>query len=380
MIAPRFIAQVMGSHRRVPVRGFRRPALVAGLVAALAAGIGITPLAAQDPPRPPKVTVQPGDTLSALAVRFYGSPDAVERILAANKLASADLILSGTTLVLPAPEAPRPATTAPGARQVTIEAGETLSSISQRVYGTPAYASAIAALNNIGNPNLVQAGTRLTVPASPPALPAGTASAPAAGGPLAGRRICLDAGHGGAAEPGSVFDFGDGKILREADVTLDIVRTLRAWLQADGATVILTRNDDSFVELSARAATCNAAAADIAVSIHNNGGPNPAWNGALTLFAKAIDRRLAEALIATLQPGLSKNAPSRPFTAYGAQPFEGAVLLQTVMPAVIVEPVFISNPFEAQALMAPTGVANSRRNQIVLETYRGIRAYFAGGQ
>jgi len=122
---------------------------------------------------------------------------------------------------------------------------------------------------------------------------------------------------------------------------------------------------------------CNAAGADIAVSIHLNSVSSPAYNGALALFFKLIDRRLAERLAVALQTGLSRNAPGNPFTNFGAQYFEGRVLLRTTMPAVIVEPVFLSNPGEARALLALTSQANSRRNQIVLETYRGIRSYFA---
>jgi N-acetylmuramoyl-L-alanine amidase len=194
--------------------------------------------------------------------------------------------------------------------------------------------------------------------------------------PLAGRHICLDAGHGGVEEPGAVFEFGDGRLLREADVTLDVTRALRAWLIADGATVTMTRTTDTYLGLDERAAICNASGADITVSMHLNGFRDPFHNGALALFLKLIDRRLAERLAAALYAGLSKNAPSGRFLNYGAQEFDGRVLLRTTMPAVIVEPVFLTNPAEARALLATTAQAESRRNQIVLETYRGIRAYF----
>lgn len=336
----------------------------------------VAPARAQSPARPQQVIVQPGDTLSGIAVRFYGSPDAVERIRAANNLPDPDRILAGTTLLLPPADGP----TTPGAsgsssaRRVRVAPGETLSAIAEREYGSAAYAPALAAANGIADPDRVLAGATLTLP---PVLPLAVA-VPAGKGPLAGRRICLDPGHGGAIEPGAVFDFGDGRVLREADVVLDIARTLRAWLQADGAAVTLTRTEDRYLTLDERAAICNSAGADIAVSLHLNGGDDPAWNGALTLFAKLIDRRLAEVLAVALQNGLARTAPGRPFYAFGARPFDGHVLLRTFMPAVIVEPVFLTNPAEARALLAPTSQPDSRRNQIVLETYRGIRMYFAG--
>ncbi len=345
------------------------------LLLALLSAARAAPARAQGPNRPQQVIVQPGDTLSGIAVRFYGSPAAVERIRAANRLSDPDRILVGSTLLLPpADDATVPAVSGGPVRRVTVAPGETLSAIAAREYGSAAYAPALAAANGISDPDRVLAGATLTLPA---ALPLAVA-APTSKGPLAGRRICLDPGHGGAVEPGAVFDFGDGRVLREADVVLDIARTLRAWLQADGADVTLTRTEDRYLALDERAVICNSAGADIAVSLHLNGGDDPAWNGALTLFAKLIDRRLAEVLAVALQNGLARTAPGRPFYAFGARPFDGHVLLRTFMPAVIVEPVFLTNPAEARALFAPTSQPDSRRNQIVLETYRGIRMYFAG--
>ncbi|MER3419837.1 MAG: hypothetical protein C4290_04605, partial [Chloroflexota bacterium] len=76
--------------------------LVAVLVLlALMCVLRAAPARAQSPGRPQQVVVQPGDTLSGIAVRFYGSPAAVERIRAANKLADPDRILAGSTLLLP---------------------------------------------------------------------------------------------------------------------------------------------------------------------------------------------------------------------------------------------------------------------------------------
>ncbi|RIK52702.1 MAG: hypothetical protein DCC57_09520, partial [Chloroflexi bacterium] len=334
-----------------------------------------TPLRAEDPPRPSQVVIQPGDTLSDIAVRFYGSPAAVERILSANRLSDANVIVTGTRLVLPAGTPPAASTST---RQVVVLPDDTLSGIAERALGSAAYAPTIAALNGITDENRIVAGMKLALPAaagarsSPPPAPASP------GRSLAGQRICLDPGHGGKSEPGAAYTFPSREVLREADVTLDIATTLRAWLQADGAVVTMTRTTDTFVPLIDRAAICNMAGAAIMVSVHLNADKSTAWDGAMALFGKVVDRRLAETLNAALQLGLGRNAPSAPFTAFGAQQFDGAVLLNTLMPAVIVEPVFITNPGEAQALIAPTAQATSRRNQIVLETYRGIRMYFAG--
>ena len=62
-------------------------------------------------------------------------------------------------------------------------------------------------------------------------------------------------------------------------------------------------------------------------------------------------------------------------TAFGARPFESRLLLYTAMPAVIVEPAFLTNPAEARALVAPATEHGSRRDQIAREVERGIVAY-----
>ena len=442
-----------GSLRRRGVLGLALAAALA--VAAIANAGGPSPVRAQEA-RAQSVVVKEGDTLAGIAVRFYGSPAAVERIASANRLADPNRIISGMTLNLPAEAGSLPAAAAStaataassrmsdvsGARTVMVEPGDTLSVVSERLYGSGIHAAGIAALNGITDPDRLIAGTRLTVPATPPAAagpaasssagasstrsvtvqpgdtlsaialrlygsadhaaglatlngigdtnrivagmtivapttPPGGAARAVSGRPLAGRRICLDPGHGGVEEPGAVYDFGNGSILREADAVLDITRTLRAWLEADGAIVAMTRAGDTFLDLDGRAALCNNFGAEITVSMHLNGGVNTSWNGALTLFFKAMDRRLAERIVAALQGGLAPSAPGPRFTAYGAQAFEGRVLLRTVMPAVIVEPVFLSYPAEALALRAPTSQPGSRRHQIVTETYRGLRMYFS---
>src|SRR5215212_1137027 len=50
---------------------------------------------------PDRVTVRPGDTLSAIALRQYGDAAAAARIVEANRILNPDLILAGTELVIP---------------------------------------------------------------------------------------------------------------------------------------------------------------------------------------------------------------------------------------------------------------------------------------
>ena len=54
-------------------------------------------------PAPQTYTVQRGDTLSAIAKRFYGHASEYRRIAAANNIANPDLIHPGQQLVIPTP-------------------------------------------------------------------------------------------------------------------------------------------------------------------------------------------------------------------------------------------------------------------------------------
>ena len=326
---------------------------------------------------PSRVTVQPGDTLSGIALRLYGDESAAARIAAANRLVNPDRILAGTELQLPAAGGAAAASSAT-ARRVTVAPGETLSAIALRVYGSEEYTAALATANGIADPDRIRVGQELSLPAAPPSPAApptarNAYSSGGAGGGLAGRRICVDPGHGGV-DPGTAYVFENGRTLREADVTLDISLALAQRLRAQGAAVILTRQTDLTLELADRAYRCNAAGAELMVSVHLNGVDNPAINGALALYGTPAERPLAEVMAGVMQSGLFAGR-GVDATSFGARQFPGRVLLYTSMPAVLVEPAFLTNPLEARALVAPTADPSSRRAQIVREIERGIVAY-----
>ena len=91
------------------------------------------------------------------------------------------------------------------------------------------------------------------------------APTPAAGqGPLTGFTVILDAGHGGR-DPGCVRNG-----VYEKNVNLSIVLRTKALLEAQGATVLLTRPDDTFVSLEYRYCFENIHPEAVFVSIHCN--------------------------------------------------------------------------------------------------------------
>ncbi|QSS98851.1 N-acetylmuramoyl-L-alanine amidase [Pontibacillus sp. ALD_SL1] len=92
---------------------------------------------------------------------------------------------------------------------------------------------------------------------------------------LEGKTIILDPGHGG-------YDNGalaiDGR-TQEEDINLEYSKDLQQKLELMGATVILTRNSDVYVELDDRADLSAEHNADIFISIHANSIEDPSVSG-----------------------------------------------------------------------------------------------------
>ncbi|ALJ21609.1 LysM peptidoglycan-binding domain-containing protein [Microbacterium sp. No. 7] len=108
-------------------------------------------------------TVQSGDTLSAIAQRFYNTPGLFGFIAAANGIADPNLISVGQVLTLP-----------DAGRVHPVVAGDTLSAIALAVYGDVGKVALIANANAIRNPDHIEVGWVLAlpdVPAPPPPPP-----------------------------------------------------------------------------------------------------------------------------------------------------------------------------------------------------------------
>ena len=195
--------------------------------------------------------------------------------------------------------------------------------------------------------------------------------------PLQGKTVCIDPGNGGD-EWGAIYQKRgrNGWTLIEKEINLDVAKNLRTKLEDAGAAVTMTREGDSTVSLGERVVTCNGSGADITVSLHTNGTRSPRWDGSTTLMSKNEDRPLAEALKLAMYNGLKKDWDGR-FTDYGINVDEWRIPKNTTMPAVILEPVFLSNGDEAEALKPTIAeVPGGRRGRIVQVEYEGILAYF----
>ncbi|HLO98089.1 MAG TPA: N-acetylmuramoyl-L-alanine amidase [Fimbriimonas sp.] len=158
-------------------------------------------------------------------------------------------------------------------------------------------------------------------------------------GRLNGKVIVLDAGHGGrdnGATAGGAM---------EKNINLFLTRFVRDALTAEGATVIMTRNDDSFPSLESRPALANKSKADIFISIHANmPGSNSNPSGTITFYHKgsAISKFLGECIHNDLAS--KKLLPNLGVKSDGTLYNSGlAVLRLSKMPGVLIESGFVSN-------------------------------------
>ena len=208
-------------------------------------------------------------------------------------------------------------------------------------------------------------------------------------GPLSGYKICLDPGHGGS-DPGAIYDDGT-TYLEEADINLDVAYGLKTLLGADGAEVVMTRTDDSSRSNDDRYTFANESGADILVSVHTNSVIYASWDGSLGLYAPMDAPALARAIYDVMYPYLRDRAPDPDnFTGFGLDRFASGVLFKSDMPAAMMEPLFMSNPAEADWLRVtihlvddegnPTipnlGCSDCRRAQIAQAIHDGIVSYF----
>jgi N-acetylmuramoyl-L-alanine amidase len=88
------------------------------------------------------------------------------------------------------------------------------------------------------------------------------------------RKIVIDAGHGGK-DPGAIGHMG----VQEKDIVLDVSKRVRSILQERGYEVEMTRDKDEFISLEERTEFASRSMADLFVSIHANSSPVRNVNG-----------------------------------------------------------------------------------------------------
>ena len=157
--------------------------------------------------------------------------------------------------------------------------------------------------------------------------------------------VVIDPGHGG-------LDSGTMKGgMIEKDLTLDVARRAERLLQSRGLATMLTRTDDSYVSLAARAAIANEQPNCIFVSIHFDESAN-SESQSLASFIQAE-------LVAHTQ------AVNR-----GTKPQQFFVIANVLHPSVLVEGGFLTNKDEVTKL-----ATENYREQIAAAISDGVVRY-----
>lgn len=204
------------------------------------------------------------------------------------------------------------------------------------------------------------------------------------------RTIMLDPGHGGK-DPGNQA----GTFL-EKRYTLLLAQQVRARLEAAGYHVLLTRNRDTFVELTDRIALANRAKADLFLSLHFNAvaARSASAEGIETFCLTPHTASSTHAPRTTTQakslPG-HRSADQNILLAYqlqkalvrrtkltdrGVKHARFVVLRDATMPAVLIEAGFMSSKSDRQQILDPS--ARARMADAIVEAIRVYRQQTGG--
>ena len=148
-----------------------------------------------------------------------------------------------------------------------------------------------------------------------------------------GLLVVLDAGHGGA-DGGSVV-----ASAVEKEINLDVVQRIQKLLEDEGVEVLLTRSDDSYLDLSDRTRMENGVNADLFVSIHCNSYEKDRTIGGLECYHYPSSKA-GKACAETLCERLEKSGK---IVSRGVREENYYVLKNTVCVAVLVELGYLTN-------------------------------------
>jgi len=204
------------------------------------------------------------------------------------------------------------------------------------------------------------------------------------------KTICLDPGHGGKDSGNRVgWHY-------EKNYTLPLALELRKQLQQAGFNVVMTRTTDKYVTLADRAALANQCGADLFVSLHFNATPSghdtaegPETYCITPAGANSSNEHVESSEFGpTAGPGPTignRNEQKSLLLAYQVQKFlvqilsandrgvkraRFEVLREAVMPAILIEGGFMTNPTEGKKIYEA-----AYRHQMAEAIVEGVRAY-----
>ncbi len=214
--------------------------------------------------------------------------------------------------------------------------------------------------------------------------------------------VFLDAGHGGV-DPGAVGRTKSGATVYEKDLTLPVELDTAALLRADGYRVVVSRTNGGPVarprpgalvggiytttgthdEEAARDICANLAGAKVLIGIYFDAGASPLDAGSVTSYDtvrpfSAANRRLADRLQHNVLGAMNAHGWQIPNGGVNSDVYEGGPALTPAaasydhllllgpakagffstpseMPGALIEPLFVTDPFEATIAVSSLG-------------------------
>lgn len=169
--------------------------------------------------------------------------------------------------------------------------------------------------------------------------------------PLLGVTIALDPGHGGDDDGAAGVARDEGP--KEREINLAAAVAVRQYLRGLGASVVMTREDDSRVDMNDRLDIILHPEVDIAISLHANSieayldGTGP--SGTETYYYDPASEKLAEAVNNAICTETGRNNR-------GAKNANYKATLSSYSPTIMVEMGFLTNPEEYDDLCGGDGI------------------------
>ncbi|MCC8098863.1 MAG: N-acetylmuramoyl-L-alanine amidase [Clostridiales bacterium] len=188
--------------------------------------------------------------------------------------------------------------------------------------------------------SLTSTDTSVVLPAGNAAPSSGETASPSPATSSAALIVCIDPGHGGS-DQGTSYQ---GRL--ESEDNLALALAVRAAMEAQGITVVMTREDDTYVSRADRAAIANDAGANFFLSLHRNASADGSGSGIEIWYSTAASAttvnwavQVEDALVAagiSGSRGCHSGSQTNPYEDYD-------VCRLTRMPALLVEMGFIQN-------------------------------------
>ena len=194
---------------------------------------------------------------------------------------------------------------------------------------------------------------------------------------LSGYTIMLDPGHGGIDGGANTAVSGTG-VNGEKHINLFIAKKVKELLEAEGAKVVMTRNEDKWVCYTDRNNAVRNQNPDMFIAIHCDSSTAANAMGTSAYYYRAYSQPLANAVHESIVNAYKTKIYSDKSNSFKSNISRGAnfyafrVTRVEECPAILIEYGFVSNVAECQVLQSP-----ANREILAAATVEGIKKYIS---